>query len=93
MRRGESFADQVRDPVTELVVTLRDKATPLAVKVMTDGERGVEFIAVMREVWRIYAISKEEDILPFLHTHFRPVYRGRLHHQPCPHLRRLLQLM
>ena len=28
MRRGGRFADQVRDPVTELVVTRRDKAAP-----------------------------------------------------------------
>ena len=46
--RGESFAGQFRDPVTELVVTRRDKAAPLAIKGMADGESDVAAVAVMR---------------------------------------------
>ena len=53
MSRGEIFSGQVRDPVTEFVVMLRDKATPLAVKVMADGESGVASITVIRGVWGI----------------------------------------
>ena len=33
----EGFAGQVRNPVMELIVTLRDKAAPLAVEGMADG--------------------------------------------------------
>ena len=50
MRGDESFSDQVRDPVTELVETHRDKAASLVVKGMTDGKSGVAAVAVMREV-------------------------------------------
>ena len=32
VRGGEIFSSQVRDPVTELVVTIRDKAAPITVK-------------------------------------------------------------
>ena len=38
VRGGESPARQIRDPVTELIVTRRDEATPLAVEGVTDGE-------------------------------------------------------
>ena len=41
MIRHEGFSDQVRDPVTELVVMRLDKATPLAVEVMPYEEIGV----------------------------------------------------
>ena len=53
MSRSESFVGQVCDPVTELVVTRRDKAAPLAVKGTEDGESGVAYVALMREVWGI----------------------------------------
>ena len=53
VRGGDRFYSQVRDPVTELVVTRRDKAALLAVKSIADGKRGVASIAVMREVWGI----------------------------------------
>ena len=48
MRGGESFSGQVRDPVTELVVALREKADPLTVKSMSDLKSGVAAVAVMR---------------------------------------------
>ena len=51
MRGGESFSRQVCDPVTELVVTRRDKVAPFTVKGMADGESAVAAISVMREVW------------------------------------------
>ena len=53
MRGDESFPSQVRDPVTELVVPHRDKATPITLKGMADRRGGVAAIAVMREVWGI----------------------------------------
>ena len=51
MRGGESFAGQVRKPVTELVVTRRDKDAPLTVKGMLDGKIGVAAVPVMKDIW------------------------------------------
>ena len=51
VRGGECPARQIRDPVTELIVTRRDEATPLAFKGVADGEAGVAAVAVFREVW------------------------------------------
>ena len=82
--RGESLDGQVRNPITELVVTHHDKAAPPAVKGTEDGESGVAAVAVLREVCGIYAISQEEGISPFLRNQFCPLYRGRLHRQPRP---------
>ena len=48
---GKIFSGQVRNPVTELVVTLHDKAAPLTVKGMAYGKGGVASVAVMGEVW------------------------------------------
>ena len=93
MSRCESFSRQVHDPVTDLVVTRRDKAYPLAFEGMAYGESGVAAIALMGEVWGIYDISQEEVISSFLRTQFHPIYRGKLHHQPCPRLCRPPQLM
>ena len=53
MRGGEIFTGQVRDPVTELFVTRREKAATLAVKVMADGKSVVVAIALMMYVWGI----------------------------------------
>ena len=53
MRGGENFAVQVCDSVTELVVTRREKAAPLAVKVMAYVKSGVAGVSVMKEVWEI----------------------------------------
>ena len=53
MSRGESFAGQFRNPVTEIIVTLRDKATSLAVKGMAYKESCIAAVTVMGEVWGI----------------------------------------
>ena len=53
MRAGEIFSSQVCDPVTKLVVTLRDKSFPLTVKGISDIEGGVAAVAVVREFWGI----------------------------------------
>ena len=50
MRGGESPARQIHDPITELIVTRRDEATPLAVEGVADGEFGVSAVAMFREV-------------------------------------------
>ena len=46
----KGFSGQVRNPITELIVTLRDEAAPLVVDGMVDGEIGVAAVAVFREV-------------------------------------------
>ena len=46
VRGGESPARQIRDPVTELIVTRRDEATPLAVEGVKNGKFGVAAVAV-----------------------------------------------
>ena len=56
MRGGESPARQIRDPVTELIVTRRDEATSLAVEVVADGKPGVSAVAVFGEVWGLETI-------------------------------------
>ena len=38
------------DPVTEIIVTLRDKASPLTVKGKSDIKFGVAAVSVMMEV-------------------------------------------
>ena len=53
MRGGERFSGQVHDPVTELVVTRRDKAVPLTVKGMSDRKGDVADVSVVREIWGI----------------------------------------
>ena len=91
MRGGESPARQIRDPVTELIVTRRDEATPLSVEGVADGEPGFAAVAVFGEVWGIEDIAQEGGISPFLHSQLLPVYCLRLHHQPGPSFRRPLQ--
>ena len=44
-------ARQIRDPVTELIMTRRDEATPLAVKGVANVNVGVAAVAVFGEVW------------------------------------------
>ena len=51
MRGGEGPASQIRNPVTELIITSRDEATTIAVEGVTNGEFGVAAVAVCREVW------------------------------------------
>ena len=53
MRGGECPARQIHDPVTEIIVTRRDEATPLAVEGVADQESGVAAVAVFGEVWGI----------------------------------------
>ena len=62
VRGGESPARQIRDPVTELIVTRHDEATPPAVEGVADGKPGVAAVAVFGEVWGIEAIAQEGDL-------------------------------
>ena len=71
----KSFIVQVHDSVTEIIMMHCDKAAPLLVEGMEDGEGVVKNVAVLSEVWGIYAKAQEEGISPFLRTQFRPVYR------------------
>ena len=66
VRGGESPARQIRDPVTELIMTRRDEATPLAVEGVANGKLGVAAVAVLGEVWGLKAIAQEGGIAPFL---------------------------
>ena len=92
VRGGKCPARQIRDPLTELTVTRRDKATPLAVKGMADGKPGVAAVAVFGEVWGLEATAQEGGISPFLRSQLRPIYCLRLHRQPGPSLCCPLQL-
>ena len=67
-------------------MTRRDEATLLPVKVVTDHELGLAYVAVCGEVWGIEAIPQEEGITPFLCPQIRPIDCGRLHCQPGPGL-------
>ena len=51
VRGGECPARQIRDPVTDLIVTRHDEATPLTVEGVAYGEAGVAAVTVFREVW------------------------------------------
>ena len=53
VRGGESLTRQIRDPVTELIVTRRDEATPLAIDGVANIESGIAAVAVFGEVWGI----------------------------------------
>ena len=57
MRGGESPASQIRNPVTELIVTRCDEATPLAVEGVADVKPGVAAVAVFWEVWGLKSIT------------------------------------
>ena len=46
VRGGESPTRQIRDPVTELIMTRRDEDTPLAVEGAKNGKFGVAAVAV-----------------------------------------------
>ena len=48
---GKGSSRHVHDPITELVVTLRDNAAPLTVKVVAYIKGGVAAITVTGEVW------------------------------------------
>ena len=53
VRGGEIFSNQIRDPVTQLIVMRCDKAAPLTFKCMADGKGGVAAFALMRELWGV----------------------------------------
>ena len=74
VRGGEFLARQICDPVTELIVTRRDKATPLSIKGVAYGDWGSAAVAVFREVWGIKAIAQEGGIFPFLRSQLHPIY-------------------
>ena len=73
VRGGESPARQIRDPVTELIVTRRDEATPLAVEGVVNVNPGVAAVALFGEVWCLKAIAHEGGISPFLRSQLSPV--------------------
>ena len=74
VRGGESLARQIRNPVTELIVTCCDEATPLAIKGVAYRESGIADDAVFGEVWGIKAIVQEGGILTLLRSQLRPIY-------------------
>ena len=86
MGGGEGFACQLCYPVTELVVTRRDKAALFAVKGVTDGALGLAAIAVCWEFQGLKAIPQEEGAMPFLCPKLRTIDCGRMHCQPGPGL-------
>ena len=53
VRGSEGFSGQVYDPVPDLIMTCRDKATPIAVQGMANGKFGVVAVTVFGEVWGI----------------------------------------
>ena len=84
VRGGESPARQIRDPVTELIMTRRDEAIPLAVEGVTNIKFGVAAVTVFGEDWGLKAIAQEGGITPFLRSQLGPVDCQRLHRQPSP---------
>ena len=49
--RCEGFLGQVRDPVTELVMTHCDEATPLTIEVVANRKVGIAAVTVMGGFW------------------------------------------
>ena len=84
VRGGESPACQIRNPVMDLIVTRRDKATPLAVEGVANGNFGVAAVTVFGEVWGLKAIAQEGGITPFLCSQFGPVDCRRMHRHKSP---------
>ena len=62
VRGGECFAGQVCNPVPELVMTLRDKASPLAIKGVTYGECGV-----VSATWTVEWLTSSLKVLSCLY--------------------------
>ena len=50
MREDERFPGQVRDPVTDIVMTHRDEATSLTIKGVAIRKVGVASVTVVGEV-------------------------------------------
>ena len=53
MQGGESFSFQVRDTVTDLVMTGRDKAALLKIQGVENRKVGVAAVTVMGKIWGI----------------------------------------
>ena len=53
MSRCEGFSRQIHDPVTELIVTRRDKDALIVVKGMAYRESGVAAVTLLGGVWGI----------------------------------------
>ena len=53
MSWSKVFSGQVRDPVTDLIVTQRDEASPISVEGTANIEGGVVAVAEFRKVWEI----------------------------------------
>ena len=53
MSSSKGFYEQVRNPITGLIVKRHDKTAPIAVEVLENGEGGVAAITEFRWVWGI----------------------------------------
>ena len=74
VRGGEGLARQIHNPVTELIVTRRDKSTPRAIKGVEYRELGIVAVTVFGGVLGIEAIAQKGGISPFLRSQLRPIY-------------------
>ena len=51
VRGGESLARQIRDLVTDVIVTCHDEAIPLAIEGVANIESGIAAVTVFGKVW------------------------------------------
>ena len=65
MHGVEGLACKVCNPITDIVVTLCDEDSLLAVKGVSDGKCRPTYIEMVRQVIRIYAVAQEE-VVPVL---------------------------
>ena len=86
MGGGEGLVGQVCYPVTELVVTRRDKAALFSVKGVTDRELSLTPVTVLGKVRGLQSIPQKEGIAPFLGPQLCPIDCGRQHRKPGPGL-------
>ena len=54
---GEGFACKVRNPITELVVTIHDDAAILSIQGLSNVKLGVAAVAMRWEVWRLNDVA------------------------------------
>ena len=66
IRGGEGLSCKVVDPITEIIVTRRDKTALIAVQVMEDYEGRPTAIKMRREVGWLDAVAQEEGSPPIL---------------------------
>ena len=66
MGGSEGLSGKVCYPVTELIVTRRDKAALFEVKGVTDRKPRLAPVAVLGKVWGLQAIPQKEGVAPFL---------------------------